>query len=75
MIDKDMAEPEVKVRRRAVHTRPTRQKQYQRVELKLALDCLDYCRFLVDNANYDSLTAAIEGCIRESKAAQRITKL
>lgn len=53
--------------------RPERDKgPYTQVRLSLADDCLEYLRFLKENGNAGSITAAVEMCIRGDRAAQRV---
>lgn len=74
LTDPTSAEPEVKRPRGFPlgQKRPERAKDHVRMDLRLATDCYEYLQFLVANGNADSLTAALETCIRGDRAAQRV---
>lgn len=67
-------EPEVKRHRGFPkgQKRPERAKDHVRMDVKLATDCYEHLQFLVANGNADSLTAALEMCVRGDRAAQRL---
>ena len=54
--------------------RPERAKAHVRMDLRLATDCYQYLRFLVENGNALSLTEAVELCISGDRAAQAVPR-